>query len=133
MGATPRPTPKSSAAVGQVVDDAHVFDDPHWMVQRQQLHHRPEADVLGDLRSSRDEHFLVRCHAQIRAVVLGEVETGEAGFVGHLDEIESIFQQLRCRGAGNVLDVVEDAERWLAHVRSSSPSLIARDAVGVLP
>ena len=103
------------AAVGEVVDHDHVFDDPHRVVQRQQLDHRAEADVLGDLRSSGDEHLLVRCHAQVGPVVLGEVETGEARFVGHLDQIESILQQLRCRRAGNVFDVVEDAERWLAH------------------
>ena len=103
------------AAVGEVVDHAHVFDDLHRVVQRQQLDHRAEADVLRDLRSGSDEHLLVRCHAQIRPVVLGEVEAGEPGFVGHLDQIEPILEQLRRRRAGNVLDVVEDAERWFAH------------------
>ena len=107
--------------VRQVVDHAHVLDDLHRMVQRQQLHHRPEADVLRDLRRGRDEHLLVRRHAEIRPVVLGEVEPGEARFVGLLDQIESISQQLRRRRAGDVLDVIEDAERWPAHRLPQSP------------
>jgi hypothetical protein len=43
-------------------------------------------------------------------VVLGEVETSEARFVRHPDQIEPVLQQLGRRGAGNVLDVVENAE-----------------------
>ena len=97
-------------AIGQVVDHDHVLDDPHRVMQGEQLHEWPETDVLRDLRRRGDEHLLVRCHAQIRTVVFGEVKAGEAGFVGHPDQIEPVSQQLRSRGAGNVFDVIEDAE-----------------------
>jgi hypothetical protein len=92
------------------------------MVQRQQLHHRPEADVLRDLRRGRDEHLLVGRHAQIGPVVLGEVEAREARFVSLLDEIESISQQLWRGRAGDVLDVIEDAERWPTHRVPTPPA-----------
>jgi hypothetical protein len=52
-------------------------------------------------------------------MVLSEVEAGEPSFVGHPDQVEAVFEQLRRGSAGNVFDVVEDAEGWLAHVSLS--------------
>jgi len=39
----------------------------------------------------------------------------EAGLIGEADQVEAILEEPLRRCAGDVLDVVEDAERWLAH------------------
>ena len=98
------------AAAGELVDHAHVLDDLDRVMQRQQLHHRAEPDLRRHLRGGRDEHLLVGRHAQVGAVVLGEMETREARLVGERDQLEPILEQPVRRRAGNVLDVVEDAE-----------------------
>ena len=47
--------------------DAHVLDDPHRVVERQQLHHRAEPDRLRHLRGRRDEDLLVRAPCTARS------------------------------------------------------------------
>ncbi len=98
------------AAARELVGDAHVLDDLHRMVQRQELHHRAEADRLRDLRRRGDEDLLARRQAEARAVVLGEVEAREPGLVGELHELEPILEQPVRGRSRDVLDVVEDAE-----------------------
>ena len=48
------------------------------------------------------------------------MESREPGFVGELDEIEPILEQLMRRRAWNALDVVEDAEGRCRHGDPSS-------------
>ena len=70
-------------------------------------------------------------------MVLGEVEAGEPCLVGHLDQVEPILEQLVRRRAGDVLDVVEDAEGRrhaatlrLAFCAGPQPSMIAAARIG---
>jgi hypothetical protein len=110
MGATPRPTPKSSRPPRELVGDAHVLEDPHGMVEWKELHHRSEAYALGHLRRRADEQLLIGRQTEVGTVVLGEVEGREPRLVGHADELEPILEQAIRRGAGDALDVVENAE-----------------------
>ena len=107
--------PEVEAAAGQIVGDAHVFQDADGVVEWEQLHHRPEPDPLRYLRRGGDEELLVRRHAELGAVVLGEMEAREAGLIGEADQVEAILEEPLRRCAGDVLDVVEDAERRLGH------------------
>jgi hypothetical protein len=104
------------APVAQVVEHAQLLDHPEGVVERQDLHERAETDRARDLCGGRQEHLLVRRHAQVGAVVFGEVVGVEAGLVGDLDEVEPVSEQLAGVGPRNALDVVEDAE--LHHVAS---------------
>ena len=106
------------APLGELVQDAHVLDDADGIVHRQQLDHRAEPDLLGDLRRRGDEHLLAGGHAQAAAVVLGEVIAGESGFVGGPDQRQAVLEQLARRRARDVLDVVEDRELGCRHVSS---------------
>ena len=47
-------------------------------------------------------------HAQLAAVVLGQVIAGKARLVGHPNQVQPIFEQPAGRRSGDVLDVVED-------------------------
>ena len=96
--------------VRQLIDHAHVFDDPDRVVHRQQLDHRPEPDLPGHLRRGADEHLLARRHAQVAAVVLRQVVAGEAGLISHLDQRQPIFEQLTGRRSRDLLEVVKDSE-----------------------
>jgi hypothetical protein len=91
-------------------------------MERQQLHHRPEPDVGRDLRSSGDEQLLVRGQAEVRAVMLGEMEGAEAGLVREPDQLEAVLEELSGRRTGDPLDVVEDAERRRGQGCASFPS-----------
>ena len=48
-GRDPATDAEVEATAGELVDDAHVLDEPDRVVQRQQLHHRAEPDLLRDL------------------------------------------------------------------------------------
>ena len=98
------------ATAGELVGHAHVLDDPYRVMKRQQLHHRAKPDLRRDLRGRRDEQLLVGRHAQLGAMVLGQVEAREPGVLGELDQFEPILEQPVRGRARNVLDVVEDAE-----------------------
>ena len=62
-------------------------------------------------------------HAQVGAVVLGEVKAREPGLVGQLDQLEPVLEQLLRRRARDVLDVVEDAEGRCRHGKILSRSV----------
>jgi hypothetical protein len=76
----------------------------------EELDHRPEPDVAGHLRGRGDEQLLARRHAEVAAVMLGEVVAGEARLVSHPNQLEAILEQPARRGTGDVFDVIEDAE-----------------------
>src|SRR5262249_54223457 len=93
----------------------------------QQLHHRAEVDVLCHLRGRGDKDLLAGSHAQLAAVVLSEVKAAESRFVGHLDELEPVLEQLARGSSADVLDVVEDSELRSGHLIPPCPSFSVKN------
>jgi len=93
---------------GQLVEQADVLDHAQRMMDRQDLDERAEADGARDLGGGGQEDLLVRRHAQVGPVVLGQVIGVEAGLVSDPDEVEPVSEELAHARLWHALDVVED-------------------------
>ena len=94
------------------------------MVQRQDIDAGTEAQPAGPLRSRRQKNVLRRRHAVHRGrVVLGEVIGKEPGVIERLHQLQPVFVEAKQRRAGEVLDVIEDAEPDAAHFPIALPPI----------
>src|SRR5579871_5725510 len=82
------------------------------MVERQQIHHRPEFEFFGALRNGGEKHAGRGRIAERRVVMLGQVIAIEAGAVIGLDEFEPVFEMLLQRTAA-VVEMIEYPETHL--------------------
>ena len=105
--AAPDAVQKPPAA--HLVEHADFVDQPQRMIERQQVHHRPELQVLGALRDGGQKHARRRRVAERRVVVLGEMIAVEPGAVIGLDQPEPVLEMPRQRQPA-VVEMVEDPE-----------------------
>ena len=93
----------------QLIEHADFFDQPQRMIERQQIHQRAEAQLLGALRQRGKENSRRSRAADRRAVMLGEVIAVKARAVISLGKPQPAGKQLGMRDAG-IVHVVENTE-----------------------
>ncbi len=101
--ATPDPIHKAPAA--HLVEHADLVDQPQRMIERQQIDHRPKAQLPGPLRHGGQETRLATAHN--RAACCGARPDGsvEPGAIICLDQLQPILEMpvqrhARCRPNG---------------------------------
>jgi hypothetical protein len=94
------------------VQYAHLLDQPHRVVKRQQCHQGPEADPACPLGRGGKEQVRRRDEIERRAVMLGEHVPVKAEAVADLHQSQSLLEHLGRRDAGRV-DVVGYAKLQL--------------------
>ena len=90
--AAPHPIQKAPAA--HLVEHADLIDQPQRVIERQQIDHRPKAQLPGPLRDGGQEHSGRRCIAERRVVVFGEMIAIETRTVVGLNKLEPLFEML---------------------------------------
>ena len=97
------------APAGELVEHADFLEQPHRMVQRQEVDQRAELDRRGMLRGGGEEHRRRRGHAQFGGVVFGQVIAVKAQLFIEFDQPQPL-RVLRADGHAVGVDMVEDAE-----------------------
>ena len=97
-----------------MVEHTDFTDQPQRMIQRQQIHQRPQTDALGVLDGRRQEDTRRRRHAQRCGMVFGQVIAVKTGFVSHLEESHAPLIQLAQR-VRPALQVIKYAKRNITH------------------
>ena len=98
------------SARGQVVQHADLLDQPHRVIQRQDVHHGADPQSRRRLRQRRQEHVRRRRHIQRGEVVLGNVVADEAQLLGFLEQLDLLLELPVERNARPTLEVIPDAE-----------------------
>jgi hypothetical protein len=107
-GTMPRP-PEVEAAAREMVQHAHLLDQPERIVEGQAVDARPEADAARALRRGGEEDAGHGREAERRRVMLGEVIRIEARRVVLLEQPQAALVVL---GHGHVtpVEMVEDSQ-----------------------
>ena len=106
-------------SVGEMIQHGNFLDQPQRMMQRQHVDAGAEAQSLRPLRGGGEEYVLRRRHRMHRrGVMLGEVIGEEAGLIERLELRQPFGIKPRERHAGQMLDMVENAEADAGHERS---------------
>ena len=95
--------------LAHLVEHADFVDQPQRVVERQQIDHRAEFEVLRALRDGGEKDARRRRVAERRVVVLREVIGVEPGAIIGLDQAEPVLEMPGQRQAA-VVEMVEDPE-----------------------
>jgi hypothetical protein len=95
--------------VAQLIEHADFLDQPQRRVERQQVDERPEPHASGRAGDRAEVDAGHRHHVERRAVMLGDMQAIDAGFVGGGSEGEPLVEERRER-AVCPLDMVEQAD-----------------------
>ncbi len=121
VGHDPPPHPEVEPAPGELIEHAHLLDEPERVVERQAVHARPEPDAPGALGGRGQEDPGHRSQAERRRMVLGQVVGVEAGRVVLLEQPEAVLVEVRHRDVPAV-EVVEDAQVHIPSRRLQGPA-----------
>ena len=100
---------KFETPAAHLIEHADFLDQAQRMIERQQIHHRAEAQSLGTLGQRREKQAGRRGAADRRAVMFGKMVGVESGAVESLGEFEPAGIKLAVRHAG-IVHVIENAE-----------------------
>jgi hypothetical protein len=108
VGHDPPSHPEIEAAAREMVQHAHLLDQPERIVEGQAVDARPEADAARALRRGGEEDAGHGREAERRRVVLGQV-IGRTGRVVSLEEAQAALVELVERHVPPV-EMVEDPD-----------------------
>jgi len=106
IGEMPRPTPSRKRPRAHLVEHADLFDQPQRVIERQQIYHRPEAQLPCPLRNSGEEDTGRRRVAEWCRVVLGEMVAVKARAIVGFDQLQPLLEEPAERHPA-VVEVVE--------------------------
>ena len=109
VGDDAAPHPEVEAAPREVIEHAHLLDQPERVVERQAVDAGPEADAPGALGGRGEEDAGHGRQAERRGVVLGQVVRVEARRVVLLEQAQPALVELGDRHVPPV-EMVEDPE-----------------------
>lgn len=89
------------------------------MVQRQDVHHRADAQPSGSLRQRRQEDVGRRRHVQRRQVVFGDVVADKTKLLGLLEQGDLLLELEIERNARPTLEMIPDAEADAHHIQAT--------------
>ena len=112
--------PDFQAAIAHMIEHANFTDQSQRMIQRQQIHQRPQTNAFGMLDGRSEEDPRRRRHAQRRGVVFGQMVAVKAGFISHLEESQAPVIQLTQR-VRSAFQVIKNSKIYSAHDCSFVP------------
>ncbi len=83
----PAPNPDLVAPATEVVHHTDLFNEPHRVVQRQDIDQWPEANVLGFSGNRREVRGMARGHRERRVMVLRHMVTVDTTLIGLHQEL----------------------------------------------
>ena len=104
------PNAELETAPAEIVEHADFLDQPHGIIQRQDIDQRPEQDLFGALGHGGEEHAGRGRHAERRRVMLGHVIAVNAGRLVSFDHLQAIFVDVGQRRVAAAVQMVEDPE-----------------------
>jgi hypothetical protein len=99
--------PEQKAASAHLVEHADLLDQPQRVIERQQIHHRPEAQALRPLRDGGQKHARRRGVAEWGRVVLGEMVAVKTRAIVGFGQLQALLEQLAERDPA-VVQMIED-------------------------